>query len=61
MFLEPADLIRLTGYRRPSAQVRWLLENGIPHYVDARERPIVIREALVPDAKKRPDLSKLRI
>ena len=41
MFLTDEQLADLTGYARPSAQVRWLQSNGITHYVRADRRPRV--------------------
>lgn len=35
MFLEASELLDLTGYRQPAAQVRWLRKNGVTHYVRA--------------------------
>lgn len=35
MFLDASELLDLTGYRQPAAQVRWLRRNGITHYVRA--------------------------
>lgn len=43
MFLEPSELVRLTGYRRPSAQARWLRAHRIRHFVNAAGLPIVER------------------
>lgn len=44
MFLPPDDLARLTGLKRPSAQVRWLSQHGWRFEVDAWGRPVVLRE-----------------
>jgi hypothetical protein len=41
MFLTPADLESLTGYRRPSAQVRALRRMGVEHWVRPDGRPVV--------------------
>jgi hypothetical protein len=35
MFLTPTELHALTGYRRPSAQIRWLRSHGIEPFVSA--------------------------
>lgn len=42
MFLEEDDLIRLTGYVRPSAQRRWLLHNGFPHAINGMGKPLLL-------------------
>lgn len=44
--LTPAQLVELTGYRQKSAQVRWLRENGVLHYVRADGHPNVPESAL---------------
>lgn len=55
MFLSDADLERLTGYRRPGAQVRWLRQNGVLHYVRADGKPVVPVTAFQPqDIPTRP-------
>lgn len=61
MFLTPAELITLTGYRRASAQVRWLQLQGVPHWVRADGRPSVPRSAIEaqPVAQQRPNWSAL--
>ena len=41
MFLTPADLERLTGYVRHSAQVRWLQRHGWRFTVNALGEPVV--------------------
>jgi hypothetical protein len=41
MLLSAADLEALTGYRRPSAQVRALRAMGIEHWVRPDGRPVV--------------------
>ena len=41
MILSPAVLIRLTGYGRPSAQIRWLRRHGWKYDVNALGEPIV--------------------
>lgn len=65
MFLGPADLEQLTGYRRPGAQIRWLRSRGIRHYVNGAGHPVVARAWL--DAERdavplpvRPDLRAIR-
>lgn len=41
MFLTPADLERLTGYRRPSAQARWLRQHGYRVTINGLGEPVV--------------------
>lgn len=41
MFLTPADLERLTGYRRPSAQARWLRRHGYRVTINGLGEPVV--------------------
>jgi hypothetical protein len=41
-YLPHTELHQLTGYARPTAQARWLAEQGIPHRQDGR-RIIVSR------------------
>ena len=41
MFLSGCDINRLTGYVRPSAQVRWLRRNGYRLTVNALGEPVV--------------------
>lgn len=40
-FLSPADVERLTGKKRHSAQVRWLLDHGYKVAVNGLGMPIV--------------------
>jgi len=65
MFLTPAELEQLTGYRRPAAQIGWLRSRGIRHYVNGAGHPVVARAWL--DAERnvvplpvRPDLRAIR-
>lgn len=62
MFLTPDDLVTLTGYRRPSAQIRWLRARRIRHYVNAASHPVVAHAWLngsgeVVAMPKRPNLA----
>jgi hypothetical protein len=41
MFLSAADLETLTGYQRPSAQVRWLRRHGWRFTVNALGQPVI--------------------
>lgn len=48
LFLEDGELEKLTGLKRPSAQIAWLRRKGYPHEVNAAGRPVVCREAVYP-------------
>lgn len=41
MFLTPAQLTELTGYRLPSKQIQWLVHNGVRHWIARTGRPVV--------------------
>ncbi len=41
MFLSSAELAKLTGYRRPSAQARWLARNGWKFTMNGLSEPVV--------------------
>ena len=41
MFLAETDVQSLTGYRRPSAQIRWLRQHGWRFIVNALGKPVV--------------------
>ena len=41
MFLNATDRECLTGYKRPSAQVRWLRRNGWKFTVNALGEPVI--------------------
>jgi hypothetical protein len=43
VILAPSEIQQLTGYVRPSAQVRWLRRHGWRHVVNAKGRPVVAR------------------
>ena len=43
MFLTADELAELTGYRQPSAQIRWLRAHGWRFVINAQRRPIVDR------------------
>jgi hypothetical protein len=43
MFLSPEEIEVLTGYRRWSAQRRWLSEHGYRHDVAGSGRPVLLR------------------
>ena len=44
IFLEHAELVVLTGRKRPADQIRWLREKGVPHIVNALGRPVVRKD-----------------
>ena len=58
-FLIPEEVMQLTGYRKPSKQIRWLEHKGIPHYVNRQGEPVVPRD-LVSPARKEPQLGVVR-
>jgi hypothetical protein len=41
MFLKTEDIVKLTGYIRASAQIRWLRRNGWRFTVNALREPVV--------------------
>lgn len=47
MLLSALEIIDLTGYQRPSAQIRWLNSQKIPYLVGGDGRPKVLRAALI--------------
>lgn len=55
MFLTPDELRELTGYRTASAQIRWLTQNGVKHWIAATGRPVVPRAAIDGTATTRND------
>lgn len=42
-FLTPAELVDLTGYKRPASQRRWLVDNGYHFDVRGDGRPALLR------------------
>lgn len=46
LFLEDADLRRLTGRKTKSKQIEWLRQNGIPFRINATGHPVVTRAAI---------------
>lgn len=65
-WLSDDELRDLTGYRRPSFQVQWLVSNRIKHYVNALNKVRVPRDALAAfkaqsaEKKTEPDFTKVR-
>lgn len=47
MFLFQDEIAELTGYKRPSAQIRWFKERGWPLEISARGEPKVLRAVAV--------------
>lgn len=47
MLLSTLEIIDLTGYQRPSAQIRWLKSQKIPYVVGGDGRPKVLRAPLI--------------
>lgn len=45
--LSQAELVELSGYRRPAEQIRWLTKAGVTFFIGRDGRPRVIRAALV--------------
>lgn len=53
LFLTDEQLVDLTSYVMPSAQVRWLVRNGVHHYVRGDGKPRVLASTIQPDAAPR--------
>lgn len=47
MFLTREEIKALTGRIRPSAQIRWLRQNGLETLRRADGQPLVLRAALI--------------
>jgi hypothetical protein len=43
MFLTSAELLEMTGYKRPSDQCRWLRDRGWSFELSAARKPVVLR------------------
>jgi hypothetical protein len=50
-FLDAAELVTLTGYKRSADQIRWLEAQGIRFRVNAQRRPVVLRTLETPVAE----------
>lgn len=48
-FLEHDEVVKLTGYKRPADQIRFLEARGIPHTVNARRKPVVRADLSEPE------------
>lgn len=65
-FLEPADVVRLTGYEMASYQLKWCRNNGVAAWLNARGEVIIARTAVEGkpkaenDAAWTPDLTVFR-
>ena len=46
MFLTNEEIVALTGYRRYSAQLRWLADHGYRFEVNALGRPVVLASSV---------------
>jgi hypothetical protein len=57
MFLTSDQLLELTGYRRPSAQVRALRRMGVEHWIRPDGRPVVRADWREMRQTKRPVLN----
>lgn len=59
MLLTPQELAELTGYQKPSAQMRWLTAQRIPYLVGGDGKPKVLRDPLIERlGGKRPPVNK---
>jgi Domain of unknown function (DUF4224) len=47
VFLTPAEMAELTGYRRYTKQRVWLAAAGIHFYTAVSGRPVVLKEHLI--------------
>ena len=47
MFLSQDEVAELTGYTRPSAQIKWLKEQGFGYVVGGDGVPKVLREVVL--------------
>lgn len=47
MFLTHQELTELTGHARKSKQIEWLSDHGYNFDVNARGRPVVVREQVL--------------
>jgi hypothetical protein len=47
MFMTQQELDDLTGYTKPSAQIRWLQAERIPYKVGGDDRPKVLRSVVI--------------
>ena len=59
IYLEHAELVYLTGYKRPADQIRWLKRNGVPYIVNRLGRPVV-RKDMERTTARRPEYGPVR-
>lgn len=59
IYLDDRELERLTGYKRPADQFRWLERNGVPHTVNRLGRPVV-RKDMERTTARGPELGPVR-
>jgi hypothetical protein len=64
-FLEPEDVLRLTGYEMASYQLKWCRNNGVQAWLNAKGEVIIPRVAIegrkpANEADWKPDLSVFR-
>jgi hypothetical protein len=52
LIIEKEEIQSLTGYKRPSKQIEWLRQWGIPHFVAGDGHPRVLRSALEPQRRE---------
>lgn len=57
MFIDDEAMVRLTGYRRKSCQIRQLKAMGLPFFVNASGHPVVA-EAVAEGRKVKPEKPK---
>ncbi|MHB8473224.1 MAG: DUF4224 domain-containing protein [Gammaproteobacteria bacterium] len=60
MFLTLAELEILTGYKRPSCQIKWLKAMRFRYQVSATGRPVVARIEVERNLTSRPEAIKDR-
>lgn len=60
MLLSTLEIIELTGYQRPSAQIRWLDSQKIPYLIGGDGCPKVLRGPLVKRLTGMPEVAVKR-
>lgn len=53
MFLTADEVRELTGYRQSAAQIRWLQQHRVHHFVSGKGKPIVVRHPYQPPPEKK--------
>ncbi len=46
-FLTTTEVTNYTGYKRPSDQIRQLIKMSVPHDIDGRGKPVVLRSTII--------------